>query len=217
MGFRRMRAPRNVPPMKFACMTVVTLTRCLSLIALLSAPMRVLALDAAPSAEQANAAYRRALEVELRKEAAKASPSPLVATLLESMKLAAVQGCRALDAERSACIVELDSPMRAGYEALRFRRDGADWQVLAEPDTPPRSRISPRPRRWSASIWASCPYGNRTRTARRNTGHSRPASPSHRWRRAGSIATAAPWSATRSCTRPARAGDRNRSGSNSGA
>lgn len=123
--------------MKFACMTVITLTRCLSLIALLSAPIRVLALDAAPSTEQANAAYRRALEVELRKEAAKASPSPLVATLLESMKLAAVQGCRTLDAERTACIVELDSPMRAGYEALRFRRDGADWQVLAEPDTPP--------------------------------------------------------------------------------
>lgn len=42
--------------MKFACMTVITLTRCLSLIALLSAPIRVLALDAAPSTEQANAA-----------------------------------------------------------------------------------------------------------------------------------------------------------------
>lgn len=117
-------------------MPVAAVARCLSLFALASAPVCALALDAAPSTEQANAAYRRSLDAELRKEAAKASPSPMVQTLLESMKIAAVQGCQPIDPERSACIVELDSPMGAGYEAYRFRRDDAGWQMVEEQEAP---------------------------------------------------------------------------------
>lgn len=118
-------------------MPVAAVARCLSLVVLVSAPVCALAIEAAPSTEQANAAYRRSLNAELRREGAKATPSPMVQTLLESMKIAAVQGCQGIDPERTACIVELDSPMGDGYEAYRFRRDGADWQIVEEQDTPP--------------------------------------------------------------------------------
>jgi hypothetical protein len=115
-------------------MLVTALTRRGLLLALLSASTVALADDAAPNTEQANAAYRRALDAKTAKDAGKGSVSPLMQTMLESMKIVAVQGCQRLDAEQTTCVVKLDSPMRDGYQAYRFRHDGADWRIVEEPD-----------------------------------------------------------------------------------
>ena len=93
-----------------------------------------LASDAAPDTEQANAAYRRALDAQTRERAG--TTSPLMRSMLDSMKIAAVQGCQRVDAEQTACIVKLDAPMREGYQAYRFRADGKDWRIVQDADTP---------------------------------------------------------------------------------
>ncbi|MBT2747725.1 MULTISPECIES: hypothetical protein [unclassified Lysobacter] len=91
-----------------------------------------LASDAAPDTEQANAAYRRALDAQTQAGTA----SPLMRSMLDSMKIAAVQGCQRVDAEQTACIVKLDAPMRDGYQAYRFRAEGKDWRIVQDADTP---------------------------------------------------------------------------------
>lgn len=93
-----------------------------------------LAAEPMPDLEQANAAYRRALQADLA--ARPEPPSPVAASLLQAMKIDAVQGCQTDDANAGAvaCIVAVDAGLRRGYQAYRFSRDGAEWTVLLDPD-----------------------------------------------------------------------------------
>lgn len=96
-------------------------------IALLGAAGAAFAADAMPDVEQANAAYRRALEADVR--AKSAPPSLVSASLLAAMKIDAVQGCQRVDPDFVACIVSVDAGMRRGYQAYRFSHDGATWTL----------------------------------------------------------------------------------------
>lgn len=96
-------------------------------IALLGATGGAFAADAMPDVAQANAAYRRALETDIR--AKSEPPSPVSASLLAAMKIDAVQGCQRVDADFVACIVAVDAGMRRGYQAYRFGRDGLTWTL----------------------------------------------------------------------------------------
>lgn len=105
-----------------------------ALLACLLCPVgTALATDAMPDVEQANAAYRRALEADVA--ARPKPPSPLAAALLEGMRIEAVQGCQPADAGSVTCIVRLDAGMRRGFQAYRFRRDNAAWALTIDPDT----------------------------------------------------------------------------------
>lgn len=101
-------------------------------IALLGATGGAFAADAMPDVAQANAAYRRALEADIR--AKSEPPSPVSASLLAAMKIDAVQGCQRVDADFVACIVAVDAGMRRGYQAYRFGRDGSAWTLANSVD-----------------------------------------------------------------------------------
>lgn len=101
-------------------------------VALLGAAGAAFAADAMPDLEQANAAYRRALEADIR--AKSAAPSPVAASLLASMKIDAVQGCQRVDADVVACIVRVDAGLRRGYQAYRFGHDGSAWTLANRVD-----------------------------------------------------------------------------------
>lgn len=115
-------------------MPVIALTSRLLCLALLSAPGAAFAADTALSLDEAKAAFRLAIDAEISKQASKQSPSLLVATMLESMKIAAVQGCQPLDAAQTTCILRMEGSIGDNYTALRFRRDGAQWRVVEEKD-----------------------------------------------------------------------------------
>lgn len=128
-----MRAPRS--PREFAESARPSVKRPVSevlfphvlAIALLGAAGAAFAGDAMPDVEQANAAYRRALEADIR--AKSEPPSPVAASLLAAMKIDAVQGCQRVDADYLACIVAVDAGMRRGYQSYRFGHDGSAWTL----------------------------------------------------------------------------------------
>jgi len=132
---RTLRGPRATPatPESARMPAIALFPRLLSL-ALLSAPGAAFAADAALSLEEAKAAFRLAIDAEIGKQASKPSPSLLVATLLESMKIAAVQGCQPVDELQTTCILRIEGRIGDDYTALRFRRDGAQWRVVEEKD-----------------------------------------------------------------------------------
>lgn len=113
-------------------MPAIALAPRLLFLALLSVPGAAFAADAALSLEEANAAFRLAIDAEIGKQASKPSPSLVVATMLESMKIAAVQGCQPLDEVQTTCILKTEGSIGDDYTALRFRRDGAQWRVVEE-------------------------------------------------------------------------------------
>src|SRR5688572_13547293 len=97
----RMRAPRSsrefaesARPYVKRLVSNVLFSRVLA-IALLGATGGAFAADAMPDVAQANAAYRRALEADIR--AKSEPPSPVSASLLAAMKIDAVQGCQRVD------------------------------------------------------------------------------------------------------------------------
>lgn len=129
-----MRAPRSTRefaesarPRVKRLMCDVLFPRALA-VALLGAAGAAFAADAMPDVEQANAAYRRALEADIR--AKSEPPSPVSASLLAAMKIDAVQGCQRIDAGYLACIVSVDAGMRRGYQAYRFGHDGSVWTLV---------------------------------------------------------------------------------------
>lgn len=115
-------------------MPAIALAPRLLFLALLSVPGAAFAAEAALSLEEANTAFRLAIDAEIGKQASKPSPSLLVGTLLESMKIAAVQGCQPLDEVQTTCILKTEGSIGDDYTALRFRRDGAQWRVVEEKD-----------------------------------------------------------------------------------
>ncbi|MEG3788923.1 hypothetical protein V1318_02190 [Lysobacter sp. CCNWLW3] len=100
---------------------------------LLMASAQVFAVEPAPTLDQANAALRLALAAETA-GAGRESASPLIGALQESITLSAVQGCQPVDPEQTTCIVKLESLMRDGYQALRFRLDGPHWRLVKQAD-----------------------------------------------------------------------------------
>ncbi|WP_057918598.1 hypothetical protein [Lysobacter antibioticus] len=115
-------------------MPVIALTSRLLCLALLSVPGAAFAADAALSLEEAKAAFRLVIDAEIHKHASKPSLSLLVATMLESMKIAAVQGCQPVDEVQTTCILKIEGSIGDDYTALRFRRDGTQWRVVEEKD-----------------------------------------------------------------------------------
>ncbi|MGO1003682.1 hypothetical protein [Lysobacter sp. CA196] len=117
-----------------ARMPAIALTTRLISLALLSAPGAAFATDAAPSLDEAKAAFRLGIDAEIRKQTSKESPSLLAVAMLESIRIAAVQGCQALDEAQTTCILRMEGSIGDDYTALRFRRDGAQWHVVEEKD-----------------------------------------------------------------------------------
>ncbi|MGJ7904041.1 hypothetical protein [Lysobacter sp. 1R34A] len=112
---------------------IATPCRLLCLV-LLCACDAAFAADAAPSLDQARAAFRLGIDAELRRQASKESPSLAAVAMLESMDIAAVQGCQTLDDTRTTCILKTRGGIGEDYTVLRFRRDGAQWRVVEEKD-----------------------------------------------------------------------------------
>lgn len=106
---------------------------CLSVL-IVSLPLAAAAADL-PSVEQANAAYRQAIEADSAKHPA-ASSSPLGAALLASMRIRAVQGCQPLHGAHWVCIVQVDVGARSGYQAYAFESHGAHWRISERKDIP---------------------------------------------------------------------------------
>lgn len=115
-------------------MHVIALPSRLLCLALLCACGAASAADAPLSLDQARAAFRLGIDAELRKQAGKESPSLVAVAMLESMDIAAVQGCQALDDTRTTCILKTRGGLGEDYTVLRFRRDGAQWRVVEEKD-----------------------------------------------------------------------------------
>lgn len=112
-------------------MPLTALARRYALFVLSLASGQVLALDAAPTLDQANAALHAALSAE---RAGPQAASPLGRALLESLKFSLVQGCQSLAHAQTACIVKIEAPMRDAYQVFAFDLDGADWRLLKRSD-----------------------------------------------------------------------------------
>ncbi|SFK93464.1 hypothetical protein SAMN04487938_2516 [Lysobacter sp. cf310] len=93
---------------------------------------QALALDAAPTLDQANAALRASLDAERAENGAPASP--LGQALLESLRFSAVQACQSRDAAQTACIVKIEAPMRDSYQVFAFSLDGSGWRLIKQSD-----------------------------------------------------------------------------------
>jgi hypothetical protein len=115
-------------------MHAIALSARLSCLALLCACGAASAADGLLSLDQARAAFRLGIDAELRKQAGKESPSLLGVAMLQSIDIAAVQGCQALDDVQTTCILKTRGGIGEDYMVLRFRRDGAQWRVVEEKD-----------------------------------------------------------------------------------
>ncbi|WP_157499022.1 hypothetical protein [Lysobacter sp. Root604] len=113
-------------------MPLTALARRYALFVLSLASGQVMALDAAPTLDQANAALHAALSAE--RAGPQAAASPLGRALLESLKFSLVQGCQSLAPAQTACIVKIEAPMRDAYQVFAFDLDGADWRLVKRSD-----------------------------------------------------------------------------------